>query len=303
MTEPLAGTPVCYRHPGRETWIRCQRCERPICPDCMNSAAVGFQCPDCVKAGARTTRSGRLPYGGTPSANPSLISVGLIVLNIAVWLSIVADNGGNSGLVDHLSITPQAHLVRAAADQVQLIDGVSMGAWWQVVTSGFTHVSPVHIGVNMLSLYFLGPALEGVLGRARFLAVYAVSTVSASAAVMLFSDPNAPTLGASGAIWGLLGALLVVAIKVRGDVRTIVMWLVLNLFITFSVPSISWQGHLGGLAGGMLVTAAIVYAPRARRAVVQWSAIGSVLAVAVVLIILRAQALGSFYSQFHVPGA
>jgi membrane associated rhomboid family serine protease len=110
-------------------------------------------------------------------------------------------------------------------------------------------------------------------------------------------------LGASGAIFGLLGAMIVIAVKIRGDVRTIVMWLVLNLFITFTVPNISWQGHLGGLAGGALVTAAIVYAPRARRAPVQWAGIVAVAAVAIALIVVRAAALGSVYSQFHLTGS
>src|SRR3954453_14201544 len=97
--QPAEAVPTCYRHPGRETWIRCQRCDRPICPDCMHSASVGFQCPSCVKEGARTTRSGKLPYGGGPSANPALTSIGLIAINIAVWLSIRSDGGGTSGLV------------------------------------------------------------------------------------------------------------------------------------------------------------------------------------------------------------
>jgi membrane associated rhomboid family serine protease len=302
MTEPVVA-PVCYRHPDRETWIRCQRCDRPICPDCMRSAAVGFQCPNCVKEGARTTRSARAPYGGAPSANPALTSIGLIVLNVAVWVAITSDNSGSGvSLVDHLSITPQAHAVRTSTG-VDLVDGVSMGAWWQVVTSAFTHVSPIHIGLNMLSLYILGPMVESVMGRVRFLAIYGVSAITGSAGVMLFSDPHAPTLGASGAIFGLLGALGVIAYKVRGDVGTIAIWLVLNLVITFSVPNISWQGHLGGLVGGALVAGAIVYAPRSRRGPVQVAAVAVVLVVAVALIVVRAQALGSFYSQFGPVGA
>jgi len=141
-----------------------------------------------------------------------------------------------------------------------------------------------------------------VLGRARFLAVYGISAIAGSAGVMLFSDPNTPTLGASGAIFGLLGALIVIAMKVHGDVRTIAMWLFLNLFITFSVPNISWQGHIGGLVGGVLVTAGMVYAPRARRALVQWGAAASVLAVALALIVVRAQALGPLSVPLHISG-
>ncbi|MFL6157922.1 MAG: hypothetical protein ACJ72D_17655, partial [Marmoricola sp.] len=106
MSESGAAAPVCYRHPDRETWIRCQRCEKPICPNCMNSAAVGFQCPSCVKEGAKTVRTARLPYGGVRVANPTLVTLVLIGINIAVWLSIQADGGARSKLVDKLSLTP-----------------------------------------------------------------------------------------------------------------------------------------------------------------------------------------------------
>ncbi len=288
MSDGTQAVPVCYRHPGRETWITCQRCGRPICPDCMVSAAVGFQCPACVQQGSRETRSGQLPYGGTPSANPALTSLALIVLNVAVWVAIRAD----SALIDSLALMPQGG-IRVQGGSVQVVDGVSMGAWWQVITSGFTHVSVIHIGMNMLALYFLGPTLESVLGRVRMLAVYLVSLLCGSAAVMLFSNPHQQTLGASGAIFGLLGALMVVAYKVHGDVRTLGMWLVLNLVITFTVPNISWQGHLGGLIGGGLLAAVVVYAPRARRAVAQVAAVVVLSVVALSLIGWRAADLGS----------
>ena len=127
----------------------------------------------------------------------------------------------------------------------------------------FTHVEPLHIGFNMLALYFLGPMLENVLGRARFLAVYLVSGLAGSAAVMLFSDPHIQTLGASGAIFGLMGALAVVALKVRGQVQTVLIWIALNLVFTFTASGISWQGHIGGLVGGVVLGAAMVYAPAA----------------------------------------
>lgn len=298
--------PTCYRHPDRETWIRCQRCDRPICPDCMRSAAVGFQCPECVREGARSTRQGRGPYGGRVAANSHLVTFALIGVNVLVWLAIQATGGARSALVDVLSILPAGHcgaggggyypsVPEAACHGVGLhwVPGVADGAWWQLLTSVFTHVSILHIGVNMLTLWFLGPPLEGMLGRARFLAVYLVSGLTGSAAVMLFSAPHQQTLGASGAIFGVLGALLVVAIKLRGNVQTLLFWLGLNLVFTFTVSGISWQGHVGGLVGGLLLAGALVYAPRARRAPLQWGAVVLVTVVALAVVAVRAVALAA----------
>ncbi len=287
-----ATAPECYRHPGRETWIRCQRCDRPICPDCMRSAAVGFQCPSCVKEGARTTRSGKLPYGGAPSANPALTSIGLIALNIAVWLSIRSDGGGSSGLVDKLALLPQDSLRVAPDGSREVIEGVSGGAYWQVATSVFSHVEVWHIGFNMLALYFLGPQLELILGRARYLAVYLLSGLAGSTAVMWLSNENGQTLGASGAIFGLMGALLVVGLKVRANVQQLIFWIGLNVVFTVTASSfISWQGHFGGLAGGALLAGLIVYAPRTNRTAVQWVGMTAFGVACVVLVAVRAAAL------------
>ena len=303
MTEPVA-PPVCYRHPDRETWIRCQRCDRPICPDCMHSAAVGFQCPSCVKEGARTTRSGRLPYGGTPSANPALSSIGLIIANIAVWLSIVGDGGGASGLVDRLALLPQGRCATGngyfpnateamcSGSGVHWISGVATGSWWQLATSAFSHVQVWHIAFNMMALYFLGPQLEMVLGRARFVAVYLLSGLAGSTAVMWLADQHTQTLGASGAIFGLMGALVVVGMKIRANVQQLVFWIGLNVVITITGSAyISWQGHFGGLAGGALLAAILVYAPRRARAAYQWGAMAAFAAACLVLVGLRVAAL------------
>jgi membrane associated rhomboid family serine protease len=288
MTEPVA-PPVCYRHPDRETWIRCQRCDRPICPDCMKSAAVGFQCPSCVKEGARTTRSGRAPYGGKPSANPALTSIGLIVLNLAVWLSIRAD----SGLVDRLALLPRSAVRINPDGSRDVIEGVSGGAYWQIATSVFSHVEVLHIAFNMLALYFLGPQLEAVLGRARFLAIYLLSGLAGSTAVMWLSHANGQTLGASGAIFGLMGALLVVGLKIRANVQQLVFWIGLNVVFTVTASSyISWQGHFGGLVGGSLLAGLVVYAPRQGRVAFQWTAMGIFAVVCVALVAVRAAALG-----------
>lgn len=287
MTEPTAAAPVCYRHTDRETWIRCQRCENPICPDCMTPAAVGFQCPTCVKDGAKSTRTGRLPYGGERSANPALTSLILIAINIAVWVMIRAD-GEAQEVRQALWLLPQSPDL---GNGFRPFDSVAGGEYWQVLTSAFAHIDTVHIAFNMVALYFLGPHLEAVLGRVRFLALYLVSALTGSAAVMLLSTATTPTLGASGAIFGLLGALIIVAIKIRGDVQQLFIWLGINVVYTFVGSNISWQGHLGGLVGGALIAAIIVYSPKERRPVFQWSGIAAVAILTIALIAARAAVL------------
>jgi membrane associated rhomboid family serine protease len=280
--------PTCYRHPGRETYIRCQRCDRPICPDCMRDAAVGFQCPSCVAEGAKTTRSGRTAYGGLRSGNPGLTSIVLIGMNLAVWLAILATGWRESRLVDRLALIPEgrcdsiaqpdSYYPNASSEVAcrvgsngdgDWVGGVAEGSYWELLTNAFTHVEIWHIGFNMLALWFLGPQLETVLGRTRFIALYLLSALSGSALVYWLADEQRGTLGASAAIFGLLGALLVVAYKVGGDVRALLIWLAINVVITLRVPDISWQGHLGGFVGGFLVAVVLVYAPRQRRTTFQ----------------------------------
>jgi membrane associated rhomboid family serine protease len=274
--------PVCYRHTEREAHIRCQRCDRPICPDCMRPASVGFQCPECVREGARTTRSGRTPYGGQRSGNPALTSQVLIAINVAVWIAIVATGGNSSELVKQLALRPSSTF----GGFVYGVPSVAQGDYWQLLTSVFAHVAVWHIGFNMLVLWVLGPQLELAVGRVRFLAIYLISGLAGSAAVMWLSEPIGLTLGASGAIFGLMGALLVIALKVHGDVRGIATWIGINLVLTFVLGSgISWQGHLGGLAGGVLTGAVVIFAPRAHR--VMWQAAG-LAAVAVLVLVASA---------------
>lgn len=245
----------------------------------MLPASVGFQCPDCVKAGSRETRSGRTPYGGRRVTNPGLTSQVLIGINVAVWVLIMATGGTASRLVDLLALRANGICVagdmayaggtRAACESAGAatwLPGVADGAVWQLVTSMFTHVSPLHIGFNMLALWVLGPQLELALGRARFLALYLLSGLGGSAFVYLLSSEYGSTFGASGAVFGLMGALLILAVKVRGDVRTILMWIGLNAAITlFGRGFISWQGHLGGFLGGLALMALFAYSPRGPR--------------------------------------
>jgi len=267
----------------------------------MNSASVGFHCPTCVKEANRGSRQFRTPYGGQRASDPRITTFVLIGINVFVWLIVLATGWQKSRLVELMALLPAGRCntpsgggffpnatenACVTAGQNWVL-GVSDGAWWQIVTSVFTHVDPLHIAFNMLALFFLGPILENVLGRTRFLAVYLVSGIAGSAAVMLLSDPHTQTLGASGAIFGLMGALAVLALKVRGQVQTILMWIGLNLVFTFTVGGISWQGHIGGLVGGALIGTAMVYAPKQWRAPVQWAATGAVLAASVALIVLR----------------
>jgi membrane associated rhomboid family serine protease len=276
QSQPAGGVPVCYRHPDREAHIRCQRCNRVICPDCMRPASVGFQCPECVAEGAKQTRQNRTTYGGLRPTDASKTSFVLIALNAAVWVAILATGASSSRLVDLLALrakgvcginggayaAPEASCSAAGGSWYP---GVTDGAVWQLVTTMFTHVEVLHIGFNMLALYALGPSLEVAIGRSRFLALYFISGLAGSALVMWAGSEYGATLGASGAIFGLMGALAVIALKTGGDVRGILTWIAINFVLTVVVANISWQGHLGGFLGGVAVAAVLVLVPRGPR--------------------------------------
>lgn len=267
--------PSCYRHAGRETYIRCQRCERPICPDCMHEASVGFQCPECVREGARTVRSARTPYGGRRTANPGVVTLSLIGLNALVWLLVTASGAMDGEVLPALALIP-AGAFYLVGEQPTFVSGVADGAVYQLVTAMFTHVEIWHIGFNMLALYILGPQLEALLGRWRFLALYLLSGLAGSVAVYWLAGVHSITVGASGAIFGLMAALLIVAIRVKGEVQSLLTLVGINLAITvLGSGFISWQGHFGGFAGGLLLALALVYAPRRHRTL--WQVGGLVL--------------------------
>ncbi len=254
---------------------------------------------------SRQTRQARTAYGGKRSTDPRRTTIALIGLNALVWLMITASGGYRSSLVDLLALRPKGLCVDRAG-QVNVggaasrpasapfgtwHEGVSSGAYWQLLTTAFTHIEIWHIAVNMFSLWLLGPIVESVLGRARFLALYVGSALTASAAVYWLSAPYGSTVGASGAIFGLLGALLVLAHKVGGNVQQILVVLGINVVITFSYARISWQGHLGGLVGGLVIAAILVYAPRQHRTAWQVAGIGVVLALTLVAVVTRTAAL------------
>jgi len=230
-----------------------------------------------------------------------MVSYVLIGLNVAIWALIMATGGSSSWLADLLAIRPGPYcgivdnpdrmydvsqaVCQTMSTGVWVGGGVAGGQWWQVITSAFTHIQPLHLGMNMLALWFLGPPLERALGRVRFSAVYLLAAVAGSVAVMWFANRGSLTLGASGAIFGLMGAYFVVAKKVGGDLRTVAFWLVLNVAFTFTVTGVSWQGHIGGLLGGLATAAIVAYAPkdhRSRTQLIGLAVFGLLMVVAIV---------------------
>lgn len=200
------------------------------------------------------------------------VSYILIAMNVAVFVLQMT----SPALGDSLALRPS---------------DVAGGDFYRLFTSAFTHYEIPHLLFNMWALYVLGPPLEQRMGRWRFISLYALSALGGSVAIYLLSTPGVPTIGASGAVFGLFGATFVMAKRLNLDVRMIVVLIVVNLGFTFTVPGISWQGHLGGLITGALVAVAFVYAPRAQRNAVQAGAVIGLAAVFVALIAWRTTTL------------
>ncbi len=238
---PGAGTPLdaddwrCYRHPDREGGVRCRRCGRPICPDCMVQAPVGFQCPSCVRAG---------PPGPQPLRavrKDPYATWAIIAACVLVFLPSLAGGAAVAGRGD----------LDVAGDLALNAPAIADGDWWRLITSGFVHYGLLHIGFNMFVLLQLGTLLEPALGRIRFASLYLAALLGGACGALLL-DPNALTAGASGAVFGLMGAALL-GLWRRGidPFKTGLGGLLLiNLLLTFVIPGISVGGHLGGLAAG-----------------------------------------------------
>ncbi|HCA86841.1 MAG TPA: rhomboid family intramembrane serine protease [Streptomyces sp.] len=261
-----SGLPGCYRHPDRETGVSCVRCERPICPDCMVEASVGFQCPDCARGGSGTWRAPaasapRTLAGGLHTADPKLVTKILLGINAALWIAVLATGDGLVGRLDMLGL--------AFDPGTAEVVGVADGEWYRLLTGAFLHEEPVHIAFNMLGLWWLGAPLEAALGRVRYLALYLLSALGGSALSYLLAAQNQPSLGASGAIFGLLGATAVLMRRMNQDMRPVLVLLALNLVFTFTWADIAWQAHIGGLVVGAAVAYGMVHAPPGRRALVQ----------------------------------
>ncbi len=221
----------------------------------MRDAAVGHQCAECVREGARAMRQPRTRFGGRQRSATPVVTYGLIAVNVAAFALQVSSGGWDR----QLTLWPPA---------------VADGQYYRLVTSAFLHYGATHLLFNMWALYVVGPPLEMWLGRLRFGALYALSGLGGSVLVYLLSPLNTATAGASGAIFGLFGATFVVGKRLTLDVRWVLAVIAINMAFTFIIPAlggqlISWQGHVGGLVTGGLVAGGYVYPPRDYRTLIQ----------------------------------
>ena len=264
----------CYRHPDRQSYILCQRCGRTVCPACATQAAVGVHCPECVKE-ARANAPRRPPVqiraarslrnsSGRPLVTYSLIGVATLTFLAQLIFG------------DRLSI------------ELVYYGPYTFEEPWRMVTSLFAHGSPIHLLFNMYSLFVLGSMLEPVLGRLRFLALFFISGLGGSIAVLLTTFDNT-VLGASGAIFGMFGALFIIVRRLGGNTTQLLIVLVLNLAIGFVVPNIAWQAHVGGIAVGAGLAAIYVRTRSLKRQRLQAALF---VGVAAVLLVIAAARLG-----------
>lgn len=248
MAVQAASVSTCYRHPDQPAGVICQRCDRPICPRCMHQASVGFHCPECTKAGKQQVYQGI----GSLRTKPVLTQV-LIGVNVAVFLLGVALSGSGAFGGDSGDLHIDYGLIAKFHQGPFVIPGygVGEGQWYRMVTSGFLHYGVIHLLMNMYALWILGAAVEQLGGRARFGAIYGASLIGGSLGALVLS-PGSLTAGASGAIFGLMGAILLAhraqGIPFRNS--PLLPVLVINALFTLGIPGISIGGHGGGFLAG-----------------------------------------------------
>lgn len=298
MSESPVTAPVCYRHPSKETYVRCTRCERPICPDCMNEASVGHQCPECVAQGRRTQRPARTAFGGSAAGRAGTATKTLIGINVAVMIISIATGGstaiaggGWGGLLGGSTPLTQWGAVLGSAVYGPVGDvalhGIANGEWYRLFTAMFLHYGVLHLLMNMYALWFLGRDIERVLGPARFVGLYVLAGLGGNVAAYLFSLPNSMTAGASTAVFGLMSAIFVLLKRLNLSVAPILPVIVINVIFTFVVSNLSIAGHLGGLVVGAVVAAILAYAPRDKRTLVQGMGCAAVFVFLLALAVFR----------------
>lgn len=272
------GPPVCPRHPSVVSYVRCQRCGRPTCPECQRPASVGIQCVDCVREAQSRSRAPRTVAGARVRGGDPVVTYGIIGITVASFL-------------------------------LQMLLGSSYEQWgyfvpvlgatepWRFLTTALLHVGIWHIVLNMYALYLVGPTLENVLGRARFTTLYVLSAIGGSVAVLLLADPAGPSwrtavAGASGAVFGLFGALALTMRRMKRSDSQILIIIALNVVLGFVIPGVSWQGHIGGLITGSALAAVYLYAPRKQPTL--WAVLASVAMAALLVVLSVAKYSGAF---------
>ena len=286
--QPNPPQSVCVRHPDRPTGLACSRCGRPACPQCLQAAAVGQHCVDCVRQGNKNVRTAQT-IAGAPVARSAKtpLTFALIAVNVVVFGITAAQAGSvmsnfNSPLASDWALNSLL---------------VANGDLFRLIGSGFVHIGPIHLLVNMFALFLIGRDVELILGRSRYLAVYFLSLLGGSASVMVLENPLVSTAGASGAVFGLLGAQAVILLRLKRSPAPVFIVIALNIFISISIPSISLWGHMGGLVAGAAATAGLVFLPNRRTGPggtpapagvsLAWLSVAAVAVVSVAIIALR----------------
>jgi membrane associated rhomboid family serine protease len=277
---PIPQTDTCYRHPGREAGRRCTRCGRPACSECLVQASVGSHCLECAKAGRPDVKT-RARYWS--ARQPTLVTYALISINIGLFFWLV--------LLDPNTLTGRGRISGQSPDELGQWDlglagpFLEDGQWYRLVTSGFLHFGIFHLALNMLLLYQLGQLLEPAIGRIRFGLLYFAALLGGSAGALIV-QPNAIHGGASGAVFGLMGAAFV-GMRNRGVnpfSTGLGSVLLINLLFTFTIPGISIGGHIGGILGGA-AAGWVVLAPAHKR-VPEWATYAAPVAVIVVSLLI-----------------
>ena len=268
---PASAANFCYRHPGRQSFILCQRCGRTICAECQTQAAVGVICPECMKLQRKNaprikpTVLTRLTGSGQPTVTYALIAITVLVF-ILQWIP-------GLGITQRFAYAPALTLIEP----------------WRMLTSVFLHSQgglPFHVLLNMYVLWIFGPMLEGMLGRGRFLALYLISGFAGSIGVLVLAAPYTYVVGASGALFGLMGAFLVIQRGLGGNSKQLLVLLGINVVVSF-IPGIAWQAHFGGIIGGALIGFVLMRTRRPAQKGLQIVLIAGVAALLVVIGVLK----------------
>lgn len=241
---------TCYRHPDRPTALSCTRCGRSACVDCLRPAPVGQHCVDCVAQEAASVRVTAATEFLPEASRKPVVTYGLIAVNVVLFVICLMQAGGRE--MSRSTLMYYGSLITGWPQDYE---------YWRLLTSGFLHFSVPHIALNMISLYILGRDLERYFGSARFGMIYLTSLLGGSAAVLLLQHNLSMTAGASGAIYGLMGALLVVVLRLKQPATSVLVVIGANIVMSVSIPGISLWAHLGGLLFGALGALAVLWLP------------------------------------------